>query len=68
MYTMGPDVFSSSYHVEVVRSPLTRSLVARFPDVNDEIRSAFEEYVPQTEGQKRAFSLGCGLILVSRLD
>ena len=59
MFTMGGEVFSSSYHVEVVRSPLTRNLVARFPDINDEIKSDFEEYVPQTEGQKKAFSLTC---------
>ncbi|KAG6872887.1 hypothetical protein C0995_005592 [Termitomyces sp. Mi166 len=46
---MGPEAFHNHYHVEVIRSPLTRNLVARFPDVQDEIKSAFEEYIPQTE-------------------
>ncbi|KAG6885315.1 hypothetical protein C0993_003292 [Termitomyces sp. T159_Od127] len=46
---MGPEAFHDSYHVEVVRSSLTRNLVARFPDVQDEIRSAFEELIPQTQ-------------------
>lgn len=42
-YTLGPDVDSNRYHVDVVRSPLTRNLGARFSDVRDEIVQAFSE-------------------------
>ncbi|KNZ80774.1 Ent-kaurene oxidase [Termitomyces sp. J132] len=66
MYTMGPEVFYSSYHVEVVRSPLTRNLVARFPDVQDEIQSAFKEYIPQTEDWTAISALSTIRKIVSR--
>lgn len=64
LYTIGPEAFHDNYHVEVVRSPLTRNLAARFPDVQDEIRSAFEEFIPQTQGQKSYLSLVRGLIFL----
>lgn len=49
-YTMGPELHFDQYHVDVVKSSLTRSLVERFSDVQDEIASAFRELVPVTEG------------------
>ncbi|KAG6901631.1 hypothetical protein C0995_009799 [Termitomyces sp. Mi166 len=50
-YTFGPEIRYDAYHVEVVRSSLTRSLVERFPDVQNEIAMAFEEYIPATKGR-----------------
>ncbi|KAG6833858.1 hypothetical protein H0H87_011792 [Tephrocybe sp. NHM501043] len=48
---MGPELHFDPYHVDVVKSSLTRSLVERFPHVQDEIAAAFREFVPETEGQ-----------------
>ncbi|KAG6887831.1 hypothetical protein C0995_012331 [Termitomyces sp. Mi166 len=66
MYTMGSEVLQSSYHVDVVRSPLTHNLVARFPDVQDEIRSAFDDYIPQTEEWTATNALSTIRKIVSR--
>ena len=49
-YTMGREVRYDTYHVDVIKSSLTRSLVERFPDVQNEISIAFEDYIPETKG------------------
>jgi hypothetical protein len=59
-YTMGRELQDNPFHVATVRSPLTRNLAIRFPDVQDEIASAFNDFIPPTEGS--CLSLGpCGL-------
>ncbi|KAG6906247.1 hypothetical protein DXG01_014965 [Tephrocybe rancida] len=50
IYTMG-EVHFDPYHNDVVKSSLTRSLVERFPDVQEEIIEAFKEFIPATEGR-----------------
>ncbi|KAL0949751.1 hypothetical protein HGRIS_009789 [Hohenbuehelia grisea] len=47
-YTLGPEmaVEANTYHIRVIRGPLTRSLGARFGDIYDEIATAFSDYVP----------------------
>ncbi|KAJ7260588.1 cytochrome P450 [Mycena rebaudengoi] len=43
-YTMGPDVNDHpEWHINVIRSTLTRNLGRCFPDVRDELRAAFED-------------------------
>ncbi|KAJ7310829.1 cytochrome P450 [Mycena albidolilacea] len=42
-YTMGAALRTNTYHVGVVRGPLTRNLTRRFGDVRDEIMCAFED-------------------------
>ncbi|KAG6919289.1 hypothetical protein DXG01_007421 [Tephrocybe rancida] len=66
LYTMGPEVSYDAYHVEVVKLSLTRSLVERFPDVQDEIRTAFEEHVPITEEWTPVVALPTIMKIVSR--
>ncbi|KAG6915977.1 hypothetical protein DXG01_009029 [Tephrocybe rancida] len=51
LYTMGPEIRYDFYHVNVVKTSLTRSLVNRFPDVQDEIVAAFKDYMPATDGR-----------------
>ncbi|KAG6895320.1 hypothetical protein C0992_001937, partial [Termitomyces sp. T32_za158] len=63
---MGPEAVHDNYHIEVVRSPLTRNLAARFPDVQDEIRAAFEEFVPQTQEWSAIKALSTIRKIVSR--
>ncbi|KAJ7620650.1 cytochrome P450 [Mycena polygramma] len=42
-FTMGREITDNSYHVDVVRSKLTRNLGKCFPDLHDEIICAFDE-------------------------
>ncbi|KAL0949752.1 hypothetical protein HGRIS_009790 [Hohenbuehelia grisea] len=46
-WTLGAEMVSeeNAYHVQVVRSPLTRSLAGRYVDIYDEVVSSFNEYV-----------------------
>ncbi len=53
-YIVGRDVTDNHYHVEVVRSALTRSLVARFSDIRDEIVAAFNDNIPSKPGGRVA--------------
>ena len=53
-YIVGRDVTDNHYHVEVVRSALTRSLVARFGDIRDEIVAAFNDNIPSKPGGRVA--------------
>ena len=53
-YTIGPQIRLDPYHIGVVRTPLTKSLGARFSDIKDEIVAAFRDFVPAREnGQQR---------------
>ncbi|KAG6837019.1 hypothetical protein H0H93_016226 [Arthromyces matolae] len=68
LYTMGPEITFDAYHVEVVKLSLTRSLVERFPDVQNEIGAAFDEYVPPTEDWTPVLALPTIMKIVSRRD
>ncbi|KAF9067169.1 cytochrome P450 [Rhodocollybia butyracea] len=50
-YTMGKVVRVNTYHVPVVRSPLTRALPARFHDLRDEVVASFADFVPAKESE-----------------
>ncbi|CCM05809.1 uncharacterized protein FIBRA_08043 [Fibroporia radiculosa] len=45
-YTLGRAVHENPYHISLVRSQLTRSLSAIFPQMMDEISTAFEDTIP----------------------
>ncbi len=50
-YTIGRDVFTDPYHINVVRSTLTHgNMAVCFEDVADEIQEAFNDNIPMTEG------------------
>ncbi|KAF8844183.1 cytochrome P450 [Paxillus ammoniavirescens] len=42
-YTMGHDIHHNPYHVAIIRSQLTRNLATLYPDIRDEIVTAFED-------------------------
>ena len=50
-YTIGKEILDDPYHVLVIRSLLTRNLAAKFPDLKDEITTAFQDLVPPAEGE-----------------
>lgn len=49
-YTLGVKIRLETFHISVVRTPLTRNLGYRFPDIKDEIITAFAELIPPTTG------------------
>ena len=53
--TMGPAMANNLYHIEVVRSQLTRNIGTLFGEVKDEIGLAFDEYIGQTDGMCKLY-------------
>ncbi|KAL0578382.1 hypothetical protein V5O48_003603 [Marasmius crinis-equi] len=51
-YTIGPTALRDPYHIDAVRTPLTRNIGARFDDVSDEIAAAFEDNFPKGDGEE----------------
>ncbi|THV02256.1 cytochrome P450 [Dendrothele bispora CBS 962.96] len=45
-YTLGKAIRLNNYHLDVVRTTLTRNIAARFSDVRDEIINAFSDEIP----------------------
>ncbi|KAL0568867.1 hypothetical protein V5O48_013108 [Marasmius crinis-equi] len=45
-YTISPAVFKNPYHVDVVRTPLTRNIINHLDDMLDETRAAFADNIP----------------------
>jgi len=50
-YTIHPNSLINPYHIDVIRSPLTRSIGAGFADVHDEVKAAFANRIPVTDGE-----------------
>ena len=40
---MGPELLHNTYHIEVIRSQLTRNLGNLYPEIRDEVAIAFDE-------------------------
>ncbi|KAF5349586.1 hypothetical protein D9756_008948 [Leucocoprinus leucothites] len=45
-YTLGRKPDDGCYHIDTVRSPLTRHMINKFDDIRDEIVQSFKEYIP----------------------
>ncbi|KDR83206.1 hypothetical protein GALMADRAFT_239044 [Galerina marginata CBS 339.88] len=45
-YTLGSAIRLDTYHIGIVRSPLTRNIAVRFSDVKDEIDASFKDLIP----------------------
>ena len=46
-YTLGPEVTWNPYHVNVIRTSLTRNILAQFDDMYHEMVDAFDEALPR---------------------
>ncbi|THV06863.1 hypothetical protein K435DRAFT_929342, partial [Dendrothele bispora CBS 962.96] len=49
-YTMHPNVIKSSYHIDVIRSPLTRNIGPRLSDIY-EVKATMSEKIPLSNGE-----------------
>lgn len=53
-HTLGPEIAADSWHNDLVRVNLTKNMDAVFPEVRDEVASAFEDYIPLCDdGEQR---------------
>ena len=55
---MGPEILHNPYHVPIVRLRLTRNIEALFPEMIDEIVTAFDD-VLDLRGNGELISLSC---------
>ncbi|KAF8574245.1 cytochrome P450 [Ramaria rubella] len=67
-YTMGRDVTSDPYHVEVTRTHLTRNLAQLYPAMREELVPAFEENIPVTDDWTSVTVLEAAMKIVSRVS
>ncbi|KAF7792531.1 hypothetical protein EIP86_003572 [Pleurotus ostreatoroseus] len=66
-YIFSPAVRQNPYHIGIIRQQLTRSLAMLFPEIIDEIATAFEELVPCTTTDWTGIdALGTARRIVSR--
>lgn len=45
-YTLGRAIAHNPYHVAIVRAQLTRNIAAIFPNIREELSSAFSDTIP----------------------
>ena len=56
-HTFGEHVANAeAYHIDVVRKQLTKNIETLFPEFFDELKTAFHDHLPQTEGPFRLTS------------
>ncbi|KAK7460911.1 hypothetical protein VKT23_008839 [Stygiomarasmius scandens] len=65
-YTMGKELRSHPYHVDVVRNSLTRNIAAKFADVKDEIECSFGDEIPVKDEWQTVHVLPTVMKIVAR--
>ena len=57
--TLGLRANPDFYHINVIRTTLTRNIGIKFPDILDEISTAFNEHIPASGGEYDAWFFCC---------
>ncbi|KAK0494674.1 cytochrome P450 [Armillaria luteobubalina] len=65
-YTISHRLSADPYEIDVVRGPLTRNIVGCFADVQDEIKEAFNDYIPMNNDWADIPAYRTALKIVSR--
>ncbi len=47
--TIGPEIYNP-IHINVIKTPFTQNIGPRFADIQDEIKTAFADYIPTGQG------------------
>jgi hypothetical protein len=47
--TIGPEIYNPLF-INVIRNPFTQNIGPRFADIQDEIKTAFADYIPTGQG------------------
>jgi len=50
-YTMEPHILDDPYHFRFIHLSLTRDLGGRFPELQEEVITAFSQLVPSTDSE-----------------
>ncbi|TDL14450.1 cytochrome P450 [Rickenella mellea] len=67
-YSLGQQLLDNTYHIHVLRTQLTRNLDSVFPDVKDEIMTAFEEIIPSSDNWVSVNALETFMKIVTRVS
>ncbi|KAK7457143.1 hypothetical protein VKT23_010443 [Stygiomarasmius scandens] len=65
-YTMHPNVIKSSYHTDVIRTPLTRNIGPRLSDIYDEVQAVMSEKIPPSNDWVEVTAQATALDIVVR--
>ncbi|KAJ7574535.1 cytochrome P450 [Mycena floridula] len=65
-YTMGLEITADPYHAETVRGPLTRNIAACFPDIRDEMVTAFASQIPPSKDWTKYTALATTMQIICR--
>lgn len=49
-HTFGSEILTDPYHINTIRSLVTRNLAIRFDEIKDEVASSCEDYIPMSKG------------------
>ncbi|KAJ3488342.1 hypothetical protein NLI96_g2932 [Meripilus lineatus] len=67
-YTLGKSLRDDPYHVEIIRSQLTRHIARELPAIHDEIVEAFTEVIPPREEWTAVLALPAMGAIVARVS
>jgi hypothetical protein len=48
--SLGEETFGDPYHIQVIRTVLTKNIAAKFPDMRDEIVQSFRDILAIDDG------------------
>ncbi|THV06864.1 cytochrome P450 [Dendrothele bispora CBS 962.96] len=65
-YTMHPELAPDPCYIDVIRTPLTRNIGARFADVHDAVRKVISENIPITDDWTEMYTYQTVLAIVFR--
>ncbi|KAJ7501714.1 cytochrome P450 [Mycena galericulata] len=65
-YTMGPEITANPYHVLAIRGSLTRNLGRCFPEVRDEMISAFDDVLALKDNEWKSLNVMPTVMNVAR--
>ena len=68
-FTLGPAVTTNPYHINVVRSPMTRNIGPQFEDMHEEAVDAFKDIIKPARGEWTAIPIFASVAeVVSRIN
>ena len=68
-YTLGDEVHDKPYHIAVIRSQLTRNIGKLYPEIRDEVVTAFDEVLDLSGyGGVSVFTMVCLALILRTLE
>ncbi|KAK7678985.1 hypothetical protein QCA50_017928 [Cerrena zonata] len=67
-FTLGPSIHKNTYHVAILKNQLTRGINILFPEMKDELQSAFNDLVPSLDGWVKIPAFTAATKIISRIS